>query len=173
MKNYKTYGNDKLHIELREDAKKALAENDPFELREYEYLVEDSDGDIVTDEYGNPVYGYEYSIRGAIDEDHMTDTEVNELLEEIYRNSHSFDLIICYKNGETDRYYTRTSGNMWVTETEADDVLEEMMIEDPETFKAIVENENVEWVFVADGHGTRYDGVNRNCIREYMNNRGI
>lgn len=56
----------------------------------------------------------------------------------------NYELVICYKNGESDRYYSRLTGKYWETDCNSkEEVLEEMKDIDPDTFTAIDECENV------------------------------
>lgn len=60
-----------------------------------------------------------------------------------------YELVIYYKNGETDYYYSRLTGKYWESDAESNyDALDEMKSLDPSTFDAIAECENVAWYVV-------------------------
>ena len=53
----------------------------------------------------------------------------------------NYELIINYRNGEVDKYYSRLTGDYWKTDAEtAEEALEEMQMNDAETFREIEEN---------------------------------
>lgn len=167
MKNFKIYGNEKTAITLSEHAAAAYYAIDPLELREYcrECPIEDENGEIIRVDRS-----YTYDLVGCICEEDMTAEEVTELLEEEYKNCHSFDLQIVYKNGETFEYYTdRTGGKYWVSnETDPDAVLQEMQDYDRETFEAIRQADNIEELRILNGFGTLQGRYDLDEIREEM-----
>lgn len=81
MKNYRVYGNEKTHLVLSAMAYIGYNELDPIEIREYESVMEDAAGNIVTDEAGDAVKEYSYSVHGCLERQCLTGKEVNELFE--------------------------------------------------------------------------------------------
>ena len=160
MKNYKVYGNTNTNLALSEKAYKAYSSYDPIEIREYEYDVEDENGDIVTDDYGNAIKEYKYQITGAFEENDMTAEEVNELFEEDYDSSYSYDLRIHYKNNEENECVKRFTGISWTT-NDAEDIIYGMINSGyRNVIRDIAHYENVDYVDLFDGHGLfteRYD----------------
>lgn len=62
-----------------------------------------------------------------------------------------YELVIKYKNGEVDKYYSRLTGDYWKTEEEtAEDALVEMRLVDPETFESIENSTTIESVYVVE-----------------------
>lgn len=53
----------------------------------------------------------------------------------------NYELIINYRNGEVDKYYSRLTGDYWKTDAEtAEEALEEMQATDTDTFCEIENN---------------------------------
>lgn len=62
-----------------------------------------------------------------------------------------YELVIKYKNGEVDKYYSRLTGDYWQTEEETvEDALVEMRLVDPETFESIEKSTTIESVEVVE-----------------------
>lgn len=56
----------------------------------------------------------------------------------------NYELVIYYKNGESENYYSRLTGKYWESDCNSkEEVLKEMKDIDPYTFEAIDECENV------------------------------
>ena len=69
LRKMNRYGFAHCALWLTLKAQKAYGNTDPLEI--YEEEIETDEGDII----------YRYSVRGVVDDDDLTETEVNELLE--------------------------------------------------------------------------------------------
>lgn len=94
----KTYGNEKTNLTLSEKAFKAYSNSDPCDI------IEHDDGT--------------YSMRGILDRDNMTEADVNQVLEELWDETHSYRVLPEFWDGWFGGLSVEEIGDAIVTEDE-------------------------------------------------------
>lgn len=117
----------------------------PYELRE------EIEEEVLNTSLSALIAGLE-----AVAQDEEQDEEVRKEAEDILQEIEgkgkeentmkTFELRIKYNSGEIDDYYTRLTGKGWETDAEtAEEALQEMKENDPETFESMSENVESFW----------------------------